>query len=419
MPNENEDGRYVVGSNRNLPMLTGKGPHLKQVSGVLGGDIEHVESLDSLEKSKTPRRLKHARANVQKHWRRFWCCYLVAAIIFLAIFLPVFFLVAVPAIAQRIVDDTNLPVYSAQILDPKTQQVSFTLDTSLNIPMGLRIRIDPLDLSLFNRDVQPMQPYLTVSLPSYSLKGNTNLTVTKNNTDILNEDQFIKTLTQAVYNKKFTMSAKGSTVGHLGALKAPLTLNKDIELDGLDKLSGFSINSARVVIPKEADGTNLVGEAILPNHSDFTFALGNVTLNLRSSDLIIGQATILNVLLKPGNNTVALRGRLEISTVLDNLSEILSAQKTALGDGEIELSASGNSTIYNGVHIKYYEQVLKNLTLVARVPILQVVGDTLDGLLNNTDSGLGKVLSNITQILGNISSSSDTSVVARSLRSLV
>jgi hypothetical protein len=135
--------------------------------------------------------------------------------------------------------------------------------------------------------------------------------------------------------------------------------------------------------------------------------------------LIIGQATILNVLLKPGNNTVALRGSVEISTVLDNLSEILGAQKTALGDGELELSASGNSTIYDGVHIKYYEQVLNNLTLVARVPILQVLGDTLDGLLNNTDSGLGKVLQNITQILGNVSSSSDTSVVARSLRSLV
>jgi hypothetical protein len=135
--------------------------------------------------------------------------------------------------------------------------------------------------------------------------------------------------------------------------------------------------------------------------------------------LIIGQATILNVLLKPGNNTVALRGRVEISTVLDNLSGILGEQKTALGDGELELSASGNSTIYDGVHIKYYEQVLNNLTLVARVPILQVLGDTLDGLLNNTDSGLGKVLQNITQILGNVSSSSDTSVVARSLRSLV
>lgn len=99
--------------------------------------------------------------------------------------------------------------------------------------MGLRIRTDPLNLSLFNRDVQPMQPYLSVSLPSYNLKGTTNMTVTKNDTEILNEDQFIMTLTQAVYNKKFTMSAKGSTVGHLGALKARLTLDKDIELDGM------------------------------------------------------------------------------------------------------------------------------------------------------------------------------------------
>jgi hypothetical protein len=89
MSNENEDGGYVVGSNRNLPMLTGKEPHSKQASGALGSDIEHVESLDSLEKSKKPRSLKHVRANVQKHWRRFWCCYLVVAIIFLAIFLPV------------------------------------------------------------------------------------------------------------------------------------------------------------------------------------------------------------------------------------------------------------------------------------------------------------------------------------------
>jgi hypothetical protein len=142
------------------------------------------------------------------------------------------FLVAVPAIAQRIVDNTNLPVYGAEILDPKPEEVSFTLRTSLKIPMGLRIHTDPLDLSLFNRDITPMEPYLTVGLPAYNLKGETDMTVTKNNTKILNHAQFIDTLTKAVYNKRFTLSAKGSTVGHLGALKAPLTLDKDIELDG-------------------------------------------------------------------------------------------------------------------------------------------------------------------------------------------
>jgi hypothetical protein len=138
-----------------------------------------------------------------------------------------------------------------------------------------------------------------------------------------------------------------------------------------------------------------------------------------SSGLVIGQATILNVILKPGNNTVALRGRMEIAMVLENLSEILAAQMEALMDGELELSASGNSTIYNGVHIKYYEQVLNNLTILTRVPILEILGGTLQGLLNDTDSSLGKILQNVTQILGNVSSSSDTSTVARSLRALV
>lgn len=98
--------------------------------------------------------------------------------------------------------------------------------------MSLRIHTDPMDLNLFNRDVKPMEPYLTVALPAYNLKGQTDMTVTKNNSKILNQVQFIDTLTKAVYNKRFTLSAKGSTVGHLGALKAPLTLDKDIELNG-------------------------------------------------------------------------------------------------------------------------------------------------------------------------------------------
>lgn len=144
-----------------------------------------------------------------------------------------------------------------------------------------------------------------------------------------------------------------------------------------------------------------------------------MTLNLKSADLIIGQATVLNVLLKPGNNTVTLRGRVEISTVLENLPEILDAQKAALANGDLELSASGNSTVYNGVHINYYEEVLNNLTLVTRVPIIEILGGTLQGLLDNSDSVLGKIVQNITQILGNVSGSSDTAVVARSLRSLV
>ncbi|KAJ6077345.1 uncharacterized protein N7446_000281 [Penicillium canescens] len=325
------------------------------------------------------------------------------------------FLAIIPAIARRIVDNTTLHVYSAQILSPNADQFTFILHISLDVPRGLRIRTDPLNLSLFNRDVTPMEPYLTVALPGYSLRGKTELSITRNVTDILNMKQFVNTLASAVYNKSFTISAKGSTIGHLGALKTPLIVDKDIELKGLNKLSGFSIDSARLIIPKEADGTNLVGVVILPNYSVFTFALGKVTLNLQSSDMVIGQATLENVVLKPGNNSVSLRGQLDMDTVIDNLPVILSTPKSALMDGELELNASGNSTIYDGKHIAYYEKLLNNLTITTKVPILMILLDTVRGLLDTTGLGDGNGI-NITTIMGDMSKVMDTALAARSLK---
>lgn len=142
-----------------------------------------------------------------------------------------------------------------------------------------------------------------------------------------------------------------------------------------------------------------------------TFALGNVTLNLQSKDLVLGHALIQNVVLRPGNNTVDLSGRLEISTVLSNLGQILENSAEAIREGSIELSATGNQTIYNGQHIPYFERVLNNLTLTTRVPIMKLLLDTVQGFLSGSGSSLlsnigsmGNDLSNITNILGNSTS---------------
>jgi hypothetical protein len=176
----------------------------------------------------------------------------------------------------------------------------------------------------------------------------------------------------------------------------------------LDSLSGFSIESAKLV-PKESDGTNLRGVAVLPNHSIVTFALvcdittliqtviankikykGNVTLNLKVGDLLVGQGLFENVVLTPGNNTVAIKGSVSIATVIDNLAAILSTEKSAISNGDLQLSASGNTTIYEGTHISYYEEILNHLVLTTQIPILDVVFDTLKGLndSNTTLSGL-------------------------------
>ncbi|KAB8217296.1 hypothetical protein BDV33DRAFT_232910 [Aspergillus novoparasiticus] len=336
----------------------------------LDAEIEYVENAGS----DVPGQGKKAtKLRVKRHFRRCWFCYLVAAIVFLAIFLPLLFIYIIPAIAQRVVDDTSLPVYAARILDPTPDSVTFSIDTSLKIPAGLSVRIDPFSLSLFNREVKPVVPFIDIALQGYNLKGTTKMSVSSNNTAVLDREQFVEALTKAVYSKQFKLSAKGSTTGHLGALKAPVTLDKDVELAGLDKLSGFSIDTASLILPAEEDGTNLRGTATLPNHSVVTFALGNVTLNLKSANVVIGQGYLDNVVLSPGNNTMPLRATLNIRTVLENLLDILGAQASALMDGKLEISASGNSTVYNGQHIPYFEEVLNNLTITTRVSIATIL----------------------------------------------
>jgi hypothetical protein len=101
-------------------------------------------------------------------------------------------------------------------------------------------------------------------------------------------------------------------------------------------------------------------------------------VNIQSADLIIGQATAHDLILKPGNNTVNLSGSIDLGTVLENRTEILSTQTTALAGGDLEISVTGNSTIYNGQHIDYYEEILNNLTLTTRVPFTKLLMDTID-----------------------------------------
>lgn len=75
-----EESKYVIGANRNL----GK---LKESKDPFDADVEHVEHVE--DDGERAGKTKRAQALIKKHWRRFWCCYLVGSIVFLAIFLPI------------------------------------------------------------------------------------------------------------------------------------------------------------------------------------------------------------------------------------------------------------------------------------------------------------------------------------------
>ena len=82
--------KYVIGVKRNLPGVDIS--NTKESSSVPSSC--HIEEckLDGSGLPERPTNLSRAgaaRQKFNKHWRRFWCCYLLASIIFLAIFLPI------------------------------------------------------------------------------------------------------------------------------------------------------------------------------------------------------------------------------------------------------------------------------------------------------------------------------------------
>jgi hypothetical protein len=313
------------------------------------------------------------------------------------------FLKVVPALAQRIVDDTNLPIYEGSIKALSDTQVSVGLRTALDVPAGLTVSLDGFVLYLYNSDSEGFNPYTSVSLSPETVKGHTVISIQDQVVDIGNRTELNKWLQRTLSNKTSDISVRGDTTAHLGALKAPIHLEKTVSINGLNELAGVKLNSLRIVLPPEADGSNLIGNFTLPNWSPLTMGLGNLTFNTMAGDTIIGNATILNVELPPGNSTREFRGQIFLDVLIANIGKVISSQTDVLRTGNIVVGITGNSTIVNGEHITYLENVLNNVRIDTPVPIIQALGDLLDSV-----TGENPTL-NITSIIGLIGDFLDSS----------
>jgi hypothetical protein len=333
------------------------------------------------------------RQKTSKHLKRYWICYVLLGIVGLAVGLPIFFCVILPAVAQRLVNSTNLPIHSTTLNNPTADTITVSLVASLKVPLGMSVSLATTSLHLYRPETKPFTPYLTVTLPAQKLKGNATIAIENQVVKIENMVEFLGFLTEAVYAEEFVLNAKASTTAHLGAIKIPLKLNKGVKLKGLNQLKGFNILQAQVLTTPDADGNNFKGVANLPNPSIVAFQLGDEVLDLMTpAGLVLGQGTIKNASLVPGNNTVSFGGIVDYATIFGNLEGIINAESDALTAGNIGLNARGNSTIYKGHHVSYYESILNNMTLSAQVPVTQLVVGSVGGLLNSSSATLGELV---------------------------
>ena len=92
----------------------------------------------------------------------------------------------------------------------------------------------------------------------------------------------------------------------------------------------------------------------------------NVTMNLRVGTDLIGTALLPNLTLSPGNNMVEMRSTTDQAAILRKLA--------ALPDGLLPFDITGNSSVYNGQHLTYYEEALKSNTVSVKLNLARALG---------------------------------------------
>ena len=136
---------------------------------------------------------------------------------------------------------------------------------------------------------------------------------------------------------------------------------------GLNSFKGFNITTFKVQNPALPDGTNALGTVLIPNPSVLTITFGNVTFDNYVDGKLIGNSTLQNLVVKPGNNTVPLRG------ITDQLA-VLGLIQGKYKDGKLPVEIVGRTATYNGERLPYYELGLQKNVQHVTLDVVAALG---------------------------------------------
>ncbi|KAI6081853.1 hypothetical protein F4821DRAFT_248372 [Hypoxylon rubiginosum] len=333
------------------------------------------------------------RQKVRRHCGRFWWWYLIGLIIFLAIFLPILFLVIIPALVQKIINDQPMPISGGAFIVLSPDKLNVSITTTLNTP--LPADIDPVTLFMYNKDTPTFSPFVNVTLPPLHVDGQTEIVISEQTVTITNETELITWFGEVFDQPTVKVSTRGDATVHLGKLHSSAHIEKTVEVNSLNKLSGFGIEHMQLLLPALDNGTNIQGTLNLPNLGALSLGIGNLSLNLLAGDVRLGLITVYDVYLPHGNNSKYFNGELFLDVLLQNFGTILTSQEDALNNGNIQIDATGNATVVNGEHIRYLEAILNNRRVSSTIPVTKLLGDLISSFTNGSDVSLPTLFDDI------------------------
>ncbi|KAL9100412.1 MAG: hypothetical protein Q9163_004210 [Psora crenata] len=298
------------------------------------------------------------RTKLKAHCKKWWWVYLlvfvaITIILVLCLVYPIFH-----RIAQDNLNKSTLTITSLVLSNPKANSFHLFQNSTVGNPSAYHPQLDAFNASVA---LHGGKPYASIEIPHLHATRKA-ISIVDQDVTITDMDAFLAYNAAVLSQEEVKVNVRGKTKLH--EMKFPATTvdyRKTATMKGLNKLSGFNVTSFEIKLTPDPDGANMVGEVYIPNPSDMTLSMGNVTFtNLlpataSTPSTPIGTSTLANLVLVPGNNTVPMR-----ATV--NQTLVIQAIATVYTNGMLPVDIVGESSVYDGQHLPYFEKALQGLT---------------------------------------------------------
>ncbi|KAJ2957138.1 hypothetical protein NQZ79_g7101 [Umbelopsis isabellina] len=297
--------------------------------------------------------------------KKYWIiCSIISVILIVVVVLLIIF-VAFPKIAQLIINNSSITVNKASItFSPPTgssvskrQDAPFVADGNNTFWMEMEAGLG--NTGPFGADIEFTSPITVsynnvvlgvVNVPGTHVSGGHGTLTSDSPFNITNMDAFNKFAVDMLAQESFTWNMAATAKITALSRTADVTLNKNVDLKGMNGFPEVKITSFALPGDDPAGGIQVSLGTALTNPSSIGVYLGTIMLDIGYQGVYLGPVSASNVNLAPGVNNITLNGRLIPQSNPQNL-DVISDMFTRYVAGESSnTTATGVSAAPDGVH---------------------------------------------------------------------
>ncbi|CAD6498924.1 BgTH12-04580 [Blumeria graminis f. sp. triticale] len=292
---------------------------------------------------------------LKRHVVRYWWMYLtIVCVTFLLVALCLIY-VLVPQMAQLNIDRAYLQFTDIRFIVPTPSSITLTQTVLLYTKTRFTPTLKPFVASIYavHNGSYSKVPMTTARFPEVHAihpVSMTHLTNTfLNFSSDAEREEVARFATQVLTQDRVTTALVGRGSLQLGALPLmTVNYNKTTTFQGLNGLKGFGVSNVKLDVKAEPGQPNLSGMASFPNPSVLTFDMGNVTFTLSTAAAgVVGQSYIENMTIRPGVNIFPIHSVIDSTKIMQSLDP---------GSDTVQIIIMGNTAVYHGQSLTYYEK---------------------------------------------------------------